>query len=190
MSGSPLVLDWFPMVGLLQCINDFCKNEFAYEPVMSLALPYAHMPPIFTFITLPIEPDCTTATAMQCDPVLTSTCIQHYYRHSIIPVIGFRHNTQAHHFTAPFMPHMTLHYLFTYLASLSGCIQLDSLLIHSFSFIITTSPIHIPHSCTLTHVHVHTHTTPLLFSPLHPSIDTAPYPLIAPSEPHRAFVVI
>ena len=35
--------------------------------VMSLALPYAHMPPIFTFLTLPIKPDYTTATAIQCN---------------------------------------------------------------------------------------------------------------------------
>ena len=35
--------------------------------VMSLALPYAYRPPIFAFLTLPIEPDCTTATAIQCD---------------------------------------------------------------------------------------------------------------------------
>ena len=83
-----------------------------------------------------------------------------------------------------------LHYLFTYLASLSGCIQLDSLLFHSFSLIITTSPIHISHFCTLTHVCVHTCTTPLLFSPLHPHTETVPYPLIPPSEPHRAFVVM
>ena len=86
---------------------------------------------------------------------------------------------------APFAP-LPIYYL----ASLSGCIQLDSLLFHSFSLIITTSPIHIPHSWTLTHVHVCTHTTPLLFSPLHPCIETVPYPLIAPSEPYRAFVVI
>ena len=37
--------------------------------VMSLALPYAHMPPIFTFLTLPIEPDYTTVTAIQCNLV-------------------------------------------------------------------------------------------------------------------------
>ena len=35
--------------------------------VMSLALPYAHMPPIFAFLTLPIEPDYTTVTAIRCD---------------------------------------------------------------------------------------------------------------------------
>ena len=118
MLGSLLVLDWFRMVGVLQYINDFCKNGFAYELVMSLALPYDHIPPIFTFTTLPIEPDCTTATAMQYDPpcnphnlawpMLTSTHTQHYHRHSIILVIGFRHSTQALHLTAPFMPHMTL----------------------------------------------------------------------------------
>ena len=55
------------------------------------------------FLTLPIEPDCTTMTAMQCDlpcnpcdlvqPMLTSTHTQHYYRHLIVLVIGFRHNT-------------------------------------------------------------------------------------------------
>ena len=75
------------------------------------------MPPIFAFPTLPIKPDCTTATAMWCDlpcnpcnlvqSTLTSTCTQHYYRHLIVLVIGFRHSTQAPHFTAPFMPHMT-----------------------------------------------------------------------------------
>ena len=32
----------------------------------------------------------------------------YYYRHSIILDIGFRCSTQASHFTAPFMPHMTL----------------------------------------------------------------------------------
>ena len=41
-------------------------------------------------------------------PVLTSTCTQHYYRHSIVLVIGFRYSIQACHFTTPFMPHMTL----------------------------------------------------------------------------------
>ena len=71
-----------------------------------LALPYAHMPPIFTFTTLPIKPDCTTATAMQYDLVwliFSPTCTQHYYRHSIILVICYRHSTQSPHFTAPFM---------------------------------------------------------------------------------------
>ena len=86
--------------------------------VMSLALSYAHMPSIFAFMTLPIEPNCTTATAMWCNlpcdphnlvwPTLTSAHIQHCYRHSIILVIGYRHSTQAPHFTAPFTPHMTL----------------------------------------------------------------------------------
>ena len=32
--------------------------------LMSLALPYAHRPPIFTFLTLPIEPDYTTVTTI------------------------------------------------------------------------------------------------------------------------------
>ena len=41
-------------------------------------------------------------------PMLASTSTQHYYRHSIVPVIGFKYNTQAPHFPAPFMPHMTL----------------------------------------------------------------------------------
>ena len=31
---------------------------------MSLALPYAHRPPIFAFLTLPFEPDCTTVTTI------------------------------------------------------------------------------------------------------------------------------
>ena len=34
------------------------------NPVMSLALPYAHMLPISTFLTLPFKPDYTTATAI------------------------------------------------------------------------------------------------------------------------------
>ena len=84
--------------------------------VMSLALPYAHMPSIFTFPTLPIKPDCTTTTAIWCNllheqcnlvwpqPMLASTHMWHYYRHLIILVIGFRNSTQAPHFT----PHMTL----------------------------------------------------------------------------------
>ena len=72
---------------------------------MSMALPYAHMPPIFAFTTLPIEPDYTTMTAMWCNlpcnpcdlvqPMLASACTQHYYRHLIVLVIGFRHSTQA-----------------------------------------------------------------------------------------------
>ena len=32
--------------------------------VMSMALPYAHMPPIFAFLRLPIEPDYPTVTAI------------------------------------------------------------------------------------------------------------------------------
>ena len=40
--------------------------------------------------------------------MLTSACTWHYYRHLIILVIGFRCSTQVPHFTAPFMPHMTL----------------------------------------------------------------------------------
>ena len=277
------------------------------------------------FLTLPIEPDCTTMTAMQCDlpcnpcdlvqPMLTSTHTQHYHRHLIVLVIGFRHNTQAPHFTAPFMPHMTLlgfmcpslgklirswvlyhctinkphdilplshspsldqlpllctplvfatyhalysthttastptiafvlispvhtdkkgwteytppytphfaplpqahtlshthtiltlcpaltlaphlpllSYLFTYLALLSSCIQLDLALFHSFSPIITNIPIHLLLHYTLLHTcsHSHLHYTPL-FSSLHTWIETVPYPLISPSEPHRAFIVI
>ena len=49
-------------------------------------------------------------------------------------------------------------------------------------------PYHIMHSCTLTHIC--THTTLPLFSSLHTHIETVPHPLIVPSEPHRAFVVI
>ena len=40
--------------------------------------------------------------------MLTSAFTWHYCRHLIILVIGFRCSTQAPHFTAPFMPHMTL----------------------------------------------------------------------------------
>ena len=43
-----------------------------YTLVMSLAHPYAHMLPIFTFLTLPIEPDCTTVTALQCNLLYNS----------------------------------------------------------------------------------------------------------------------
>ena len=52
-----------------------------------------------------------------------------------------------------------LHYLFTYIALLSGCIQLGSVLFHSFSLIITTTPIHILlhyillHACLCLHSH-------------------------------------
>ena len=42
-------------------------------------------------------------------------------------------------------------YLFTYLALLSGCIQLDSALFHSSSLIITTTPICILSHYTLLH---------------------------------------
>ena len=81
----------------------------------------------------------------------------------------------------------SLSYLFTPLALLSGCIQLDSALFHSFSPIITDTPI--------------TLRTPecLLMSTLAPRLcslalcthtETVPYPLITPSEPHRAFIVI
>ena len=51
---------------------------------------------------------------------------------------------------APHPPPPFLSYLFTPLALLSGCIQLDSALFHSFSPIITNTPItlHIP-ACSL-----------------------------------------
>ena len=50
-----------------------------------------------------------------------------------------------------------LSYLFTYLALLLGCIQLDSALFHSFSLIITNTPIHILLDYTLLHAHSHLH---------------------------------
>ena len=40
--------------------------------------------------------------------MITSAHTWHYYRHLIILVIGLRCSTQALHFIAPFMPHMTL----------------------------------------------------------------------------------
>ena len=52
-----------------------------------------------------------------------------------------------------------LFYLFTYLALLSGCIQLDSTLFHSFSPIITNTPIHLLlyyvllYTCSCSHSH-------------------------------------
>ena len=51
------------------------------------------------------QPSATHAT--KCDTI-TSAHTQHYYRHLIILVIGLRCSTQALHFTAPFMPRMTL----------------------------------------------------------------------------------
>ena len=90
---------------------------------------------------------------------------------------------------APHTP-SSLSYLFTPLDLLSGCIQLDSALFHSFSPIIYQHLYHITHSCMLACICICTQTTPLLFSSLHTHIETVPYPLIAPSEPHRAFIVI
>ena len=48
------------------------------------------------------------------------------------------------------------------------------------------------HACTLPHAHTSpcAHTTIPLFSSLCTCIETVPWPLIAPSEPHRTFVVI
>ena len=85
----------------------------------------------------------------------------------------------------------SLSYLFTYLALLSGCIHFDSALFHSFSPIITNTPIHILLHYTLLHTcsHLCSHYASTLSS-LCTHIETVPYPLIMPSGPHRAFVVI
>ena len=76
---------------------------------------------------------------------------------------------------------------------LSGCIQLDSTLFHSFNLIITTTPICILlhyallHACSCSCLH---YTSTLqLFAHTHRDSPLPPY-LITPSEPHRAFVVI
>ena len=58
-------------------------------------------------LQLPYNVTYHVTHATQCD-VLASAHTQHYYRHLIILVIGFRYSTQAPHFTAPFMPYMTL----------------------------------------------------------------------------------
>ena len=59
-------------------------EEHPNRLVMSLALPYAHIPPIFAFLTLPIKPDYTTVTAIQCNlpcwwtSTLSSTHLCHF----------------------------------------------------------------------------------------------------------------
>ena len=83
---------------------------------MSMALPllichpFLHLWHCLLSLTAPLWLPCN-APCNPCDlvqPMLTSTCTQHYCRHLIVLVIGFRHSTQAPHFTVPFMPHMTL----------------------------------------------------------------------------------
>ena len=74
---------------------------------------------------------------------------------------------------------------------LSGCIQLDSALFHSFSPIITNTPIHLLSHYALLHTcsRLCSHYASTLSS-LCTCIETVPYPLITPLKPHRAFIVI
>ena len=112
-----------------------------------------------------------------CPTLCISLCT--FASHSHLHFAPCSHFTPCLHFTLHLHLHLTplLHYPFTYLASLSGCIQLDSVL---FTHLALSLPpplftyYHITHSCMLTHICACT--TPPLFSPLYPHIETVPYP--------------
>ena len=99
-----------------------------------------------------------------CTPLVFATYHMIYLHHNIHTYHSLCIAPHLHLPLAPCPLPPSLHYLFTYLAILSGCIQLDLVLFHSFSLIITNTPIHILLHYTLLHTcsHLHLHYTSIL----------------------------
>ena len=159
---------------------------FATYHVVYVTCTATSAPTIAFVLISPVHTDKKGTT--ECTPPgYISFCT--FASHSCLHFALHLHSTYACTHTLPPLPS----YLFTCIALLSDCIQLDSALFCSFSLIITNTPIHILSHYALLHTHSHSHSHSnytSLFSSLHTCIETVPHPLIIPSEPHRAFIVI